>query len=130
MKTLIFEGAGCTGTKKNDVDNCRIRTRLMNRDGRIIYLELGGTETGKYTPPVLKQFTVSAHIDHCFYCDEKEDLQNNHSAELARVEKLHYEYTQKNIVEMVNKELNCDFDNMTISGNVRVHDTTEPLSFC
>ena len=45
MKTLVFEGAGWAGadtSKRTDVTNCRIRTRIKNREGRIIYLEMLG----------------------------------------------------------------------------------------
>ena len=44
MKTLIFEGAGWSEadtSKGTDVTNCRIRTRIRNNEGRVIYLEMG-----------------------------------------------------------------------------------------
>lgn len=39
-KVLWFEGAGCEGTQRNDVPNCRIRTAFMNDEGRWVYLEI------------------------------------------------------------------------------------------
>src|SRR4051812_34013073 len=46
-KTLVFEGAGWDGTAKQfpDIGNCRIRTRLKNDQGIVIYLEIMGRES-------------------------------------------------------------------------------------
>ena len=127
MKTLVFEGAGCSNTGGNDVTNCRLRTRIENNKGRIIYLEIGGHETHKYSPGYMKNYTIAGHVGHCFYGDRREDARKNYSPGLCEIEHYCYEYTQKNIIDFVNKKLDCSFDNMMISDIVRVHDTEKPL---
>lgn len=97
MNTLIFEGAGWAGAEHNGVGNCRIRTRIKNRDGRLIYLEMGGGHVDY------------GRVDHCFYCDSKWDSRSNHSKDLAKFERAKFEYTKETILAFVNKNLNCTF---------------------
>ena len=58
-KTLYFEGAGCSGTKRNDVENCRIRTAFHNDKGESIYLELTSCEVSKHSATSLKKYTFA-----------------------------------------------------------------------
>ena len=127
MKTLVFEGAGCSNTGGNDVTNCRLRTRIKNKAGRVIYLEIGGHETHKYSPTFMKHYTIGGSVTHCFYDDRAEDARKNYSPELYKLERFNYEYTQENILKFVNDKLMGDFNNMRISDTIRVHDTEKPL---
>ena len=134
MKTLIFEGAGWTDadtSKATDVTNCRIRTRLRNNSGRVIYLEMGCChfENPKYAPEYAKGLNYATHIDHLFYCDSKWDNRRNFSRELQPLTNIHFEYSKENILKFVNEKLNCSFDNMVVYNNneVRVHNSEEPL---
>lgn len=129
MKTLIFEGAGWEGadtSKATDVTNCRIRTRLQNNSGRVIYLEMGCCHS------YAKNLNYATHIDHLFYCDSKWDDRRSFSRELQPLTNIHFEYNKENILEFVNEKLNCSFDDMIVYNNneVRVHDTIEPLCSC
>jgi len=137
MKTLIFEGAGWAGadtSKATDVTNCRIRTRLRNNSGRVIYLEMGCChfDNPKHAPAYAKNLNYATHIDHLFYCDSKWDDRRNFSRELQPLTNIHFEYNKENILKFVNEKLNCSFDDMIVYNNneVRVHDTIEPLCSC
>ena len=125
MKTLRFETAGMSGTNKADVENCRLRTRIENNKGRLIYLEIGGMERSKYS--VNKVFDNHGRVDHCFYSDIAEDLKRNYSKELAPIQHLDYEYNRANILKLVNEKLDCSFDNIEVSEDLRVHDTDKAL---
>lgn len=119
MNTLIFEGAGWAGAEHNGVGNCRIRTRIRNKDGRLIYLEMGGGHVDY------------GRVDHCFYCDSKWDSRSSHSKDLAKFERAKFEYTKETILAFVNKNLNCTFDNMmVINDGIQVHNTKQPLCDC
>lgn len=127
-KTLIFEGAGCTGTQPQ-VGNCRIRTRLTNNDNRIIYLEMGGTEITKHSGALQGQYINMGYVDFVFYEDIKEDRKNNHSKELRKLEHNKFEYTKENILKFVNENLNCSYNDIQIvdDGSIYVHGTKEIL---
>ncbi len=134
MKTLIFEGAGWEGadiSKATDVGNCRIRTRLRNNSGRVIYLEIicCRFENPKVTPEWAKGFNYGAYIDSVFYTDSSWDNNRNFSRELQPLTNIHFEYNKDNILKYVNEKLNCSFDNIVIynNGEVRVHNSEEPL---
>jgi len=129
-KTLIFEGAGCV--ERGNVENCRIRTRIRNIEGRLIYLEMGGIEfTGKNIPQWSKGFKYTGRIDHLFYCDASWDENRNHSASLDAITTKNYEYNKETILKLVNDNLNCNFtDIQIINEGVRVHDTKEALCDC
>lgn len=137
MKTLIFEGAGWEGadtSKATDVGNCRIRTRLRNNSGRVIYLEMGCChfENPKVTPEWAKGFNYGAYIDSVFYTDSSWDNNRNYSRDLQPLANTYFEYNKENILKFVNEKLNCSFDDMIVYNNneVRVHDTIEPLCSC
>jgi len=136
-KTLIFEGAGWADadiSKATDVGNCRIRTRLRNNSGRVIYLEMGCChfENPKITPKYAKGLNYATHIDYLFYCDSEEDNKNCFSKELEPLTNISFEYNKENILKFVNEKLNCSFDDMIVYNNnkIRVHDTIEPLCSC
>ena len=137
MKTLIFEGAGWADadtSKATDVGNCRIRTRLRNNSGRVIYLEMGCChfENPKYAPEYAKGLNYATHIDYLFYCDSNWDNNRNYSRDLQPLTNTYFEYNKENILKFVNEKLNCSFDDMIVYNNneVRVHDTIEPLCSC
>lgn len=133
-KTLIFEGAGWSGAEasiKSGVGNCRIRTRIKNNEGRIIYLEMGGWNRHKYTPKQIP-FNIIGRIDHCFYEDINWDKRDCHSPELSKLEGLLFEYNKENILQLVNEKLNCNFTDIKVinDNSINVHNTDKPLSDC
>jgi hypothetical protein len=117
-KTLIFEGAGMSGTQPQ-VGNCRIRTRLQNNNGRIIYLEMGGTEITKQSGSLQGQYINMGYVDFVFYEDIEEDRKNNHSKELRKFEHNRFEYTKENILKFVNENLNCSYEDIKILNDER-----------
>lgn len=138
MKTLIFEGAGMEGADSSilsGVGNCRIRTRIRNNNGRVIYLEMGGIifdKKSKYTPEYAKPFDFFGSVDFCFYDDAKWDARRNYSKELKEIERKYFEYNKETILKFVNDNLNCSFDKIEVinDNSVLVHDTKEPLCNC
>lgn len=137
MKTLIFEGAGWEEAESSilsGVGNCRIRTRIKNNIGRVIYLEMGGFEVSKNEKrEMYKNLNFASHVNHCFYNDAKWDTRSNHSAGLRHIEHTAtFEYNKENVLKFVNENLNCSFDNIEVinDNSVRVHDTKEPLCNC
>lgn len=136
MKTLIFEGAGWEGADssiQSGVGNCRIRTRIRNNEGRVIYLEMGGTiKSWNEKRDFAKGLTFIGRTDHCFYADSKWDSNRSYSEGLRDKEQGHFEYSKENILKFVNENLNCSFDFMEVinDNSVRVHDTKEPLCDC
>lgn len=134
-KTLIFEGAGwdkADSSIQSGVGNCRIRTRLRNIEGRLIYLEMGGSQfTGKNIPSYSKGFNFFGRVDHCFYSDSKWDANRSHSGELSPIQRMHFEYNKESILNFVNQNLNCSFNTIEIiNEDLRVHDTEESLCDC
>lgn len=127
MKTLLFEGAGMETAEHNGVGNIRIRTRLQNKAGRVIYLEMVGCK--RHKDSVYKTFAFACHISHCF---DQVDVQSNYTPDLSKYQGPRGKYVKKDILAFVNKELGCDFDHIEVvnDNSVRVHDTEQPLSSC
>jgi len=115
-KTLYFEGAGWEGTQRNDVENCRIRTAFTNDKGKKIYLELGGIEVTKHTKSLYKFDTCAGFVDSCHYITDGEDDENENAIYHRNREV--FEYTKQNILNFVNKKLNCSFDNIVVLGDL------------
>ena len=120
MKTLIFEGAGWDNAASNGVGNCRIRTRIQNDKGEIVYLEINGFEETKYTK---RPFPFTGYVMHCFTRDD------NESSPFRECENEKFEYTVTSLIEWVNRKLNCSFDALSVinDGSVQVHETDKPL---
>lgn len=122
MKTLIFEGAGMDW--KETGLNHRIRTRIKNKDNRIIYFEMTGSEQNKYNQ---NPWRYTGFVSHCFYYDVAEDRKKNYSKDLRLIEDEKLEYTKQGILNFINKKLNCDFDDLSIKDDVYVHETEKAL---
>lgn len=122
MNPLIFEGAGWEkASSSSDIGNCRIRTRIKNDSGIVIYLEINGFERTKYTP---RKFPISGYVMHCFSGD------CNESSEWRNLERQsEFNYTAENLLRWVNENLGCSFDSLSVvnDGSVQVHGTTQPL---
>lgn len=118
-KTLIFEGAGWAKAESADVGNCRIRTRIRTNDGRVVYLEMGCTPNFKNSGINVNLIT---RVDHCH-------IHENGGCPLRRLEgRLPFEYNKFNIIQWVNKNLNCSFTELFVDNDgVEVHATKEPL---
>jgi len=126
--TLIFEGAG---SEMFEVGNCRIRTRIRNNEGRLIYLEINGFQNTNRTPNYAKGLNIVGHVDSCFYADSTWDARSNNSSKLSYVTKNHFEYNKENILKIVNRDLNCDFDSMeVVNKGLHVYSIKEPLCDC
>ena len=123
MKKLIFEGAGMDW--KETGLNHRIRTRLINKEGRLIYFEMTGSEQNKYN---YHPWKYTGFVSHCFYYDRADDKKNNYSKDLVKIEHEKCEYSKEGILKFINNKLNCDFDDLVIKDDIYVHDTD--LAIC
>jgi hypothetical protein len=136
MNTLIFEGAGwekADSSIKSGVGNCRIRTRIRNNSGRVIYLEMSGfIHSGNHKPHFAKGFDIVGHVSHCFYADSQWDSNRGHSDSLRDAERTHFEYNKETILKWVNNNLDCSFNDLQVinDNSICVHDTKEPLCDC
>ena len=117
-KTLLFEGAGWNGAEHNGVGNCRIRTRIKNKDSRIIYFEAAKMGSG----------INIGRVNHCF---DMQDEKNNRTKDLSYIERLNFPYTHEGILSLINEHLNCDFTEIkVIYEGLRVHANKEPICSC
>ena len=137
MKTLIFEGAGWAGadtSKGTDVTNCRIRTRIRNNNGRLVYLEMGCChfdKKTKYIPKYAEGLEYATHIDSVHFVDAKWDKRTCHSSSLSHLTEVHFEYNKENIIKYVNDNLNCSFDKIeVINEGLFVFKNDDPLCDC
>ena len=87
MKILYFEGAGWSNAdiSKSTIGNCRIRTAFHLDDGRLVYLEIIGSERTKRSLPEVYKWPYTGFVDSCFYItDEKpNDDENKHRIRLT-----------------------------------------------
>ena len=122
MKNLIFEGAGwAQAGSSSDVGNCRIRTRIKNNAGEMVYLEINGFERAGSMP---RPFETTGYVMHCYGQD------CNESSRWRKLENASFNYTAASLIEWVNKHLGCSFDALEVvnDGRVQVHNTC--LSLC
>lgn len=109
IKTLWFEGAGCA--ERGDVSNCRIRTAFKNDKGERFYLELMGTEVHEKTIERFKVYQNAGFVDYCYQITEDDEKI------LADIERKNFEYSMEGILNFVNTELGCSFDEIKIADN-------------
>ncbi len=116
MKVLKFEGAGWSKAESNGVGNCRIRTTFINDRGVTIYLELTGHASHAHSVTSMKRFDFPWHISHLHKVDTttgKRD-ESEFAPTFGDTWKITKEYTQKNILELVNRNLDSSFDSMEV----------------
>lgn len=111
-KTLYFEGAGWSkaDTSIKTIGNCRIRTSFINNEGKQIYLEMGsGSIYSKKHKKEIERYFL--HIDFCFYVTGGDDDCNNSRIYFDRKDlRNNYDYSKKDILKWINKNLDCSFD--------------------
>jgi hypothetical protein len=124
-KPLIFEGAGWDKTESaTDIGNCRIRTRIKNNNGEIIYLEMMGREKSKYGKHEKDWPDFVGFVSHCFVGEDCNLPSKYRKLELGT----RISWDAKTLLEWVNFNLNCSFTSLDVQNNgVRVHDTKAPL---
>lgn len=125
--TLIFEGAGWDkASSVSDIGNCRIRTRIKNNDGEIIYLEMMGREKSKWSTHGNESDWPDfvGFVQHCHLGTD-----SNHISKYRKFENgTRINWQAKHLLEWVNKNLNCSFNSLDVQNDgVRVHDTKLPL---
>jgi len=108
---LLFVGMGMNYEPryKDDVCNHRIRTEFKNAQGKTYFIEVG---TGKGD---------SMRIDFSIDRDKQEELNDSHDrqGEFYNYRGLEYrkdsvKFTLKNVLNLVNREFNCNFKEIVI----------------
>ena len=126
-KTLIFEGAGWEkASSASDIGNCRIRTRIKNNDGEIIYLEMMGRKKSEWSTYGRKK-NWSDFVGFVFHCHTGYD--SNKMNQYCKLEiGTIISWDAKTLIEWVNKNLNCSFNSLRVENDgVQVHNTKLPL---
>ena len=141
-KVLWFEGAGCEGTQRNDVPNCRIRTVFVNNDERWVYLEIFEGHVSKESA---KSYAGKAGwkagdsyciVDSAFYLTDDPEIDDaNHSRISIDVHSGWHRwywggckdgnvwdtvkpYTMDGILRIVNEDCHASFDRIEVSTDV------------
>lgn len=129
-KTLWLEGAGCEGTQKNDVPNCRLRTVFVNDEGKWVYLEVMSADITKWNSRTPRKFgwKIGDHwcyVDSAFYVTDDPDVDDEndsrfdvdiHSGSNTDVDwGSVYPYTMDGILRLVNEGCNASFDEIRIA---------------
>lgn len=137
-KTLWFEGAGCEGTQRNDVPNCRIRTAFVNDDGDWVYLEINAADVNRWNVKNASKFGWKmgehwCYVDSAFYITEDPDIDDcNYSRipiDVHSSRKTDWDavrpYTMEGILRIVNEDCNASFDEVRVTtdslAGYRVH---------
>ena len=119
VKTLYFEGAGCT--PRADLPNCRIRTAFHLDNGNAVYLEISGMETTRCTAPCYQKFTNYGVVDYCYCITGTWD--NGSSRHKYERSGFAFEYCKAGILALVNS-LGASFDDIVVLPDLagyRVH---------
>lgn len=106
VKVLYFEGAGAV--PRGDVENCRIRTAFTNDEGEKFYLELWGIDVTPKSPERYKGYVNAGIVDYCYILDGDEETIR------FDIEQRNFEYSKQRILEFVNDNMNCSFDEIKV----------------
>ena len=108
---LLFVGMGWHKAESGgNVGNCRIRTIFKNNDNKNIFVEFGSGHS--FNKSDKKNYL---NFDFCFIVEEEEkDTKYNYLNLESSTWNKQIEYTKENILNFVNKELNCSFSNMFV----------------
>lgn len=119
---LVFEAVG---VKSSTGVSCRVRTRLQDKIGKVVYLELHGMERGRYlidamlsTPFECIGAVMSAHY---VQDDGSED------SHIKRPVNDYFDYTEQGILQYVNNLLGTTYKQVSFSDSVRVFNTQSCL---
>lgn len=124
-RILFFEGAGCVPA--GDIDNCRIRTAFINNDGKKIYIEMmNGCRYEDKKGKTVKSSDNALYIDYCHYVTGDPEDCNINRLDIERNQHIskNFDYCKKDILEIINKNCNCDFTDLQVLSefeNYRVH---------
>lgn len=121
-KILWFEGAGMSGTGQ-PVGNCRIRTVFRNDAGTMYYLELHGDEWTKEWRKFYKDAReykdepCFGWVGHCHEITDDPEIDdcNESRHEIEDQIYFHFHWTYEGILDVVNNQLGCSFDEIRIA---------------
>jgi hypothetical protein len=115
---LVFIGMGMEYPERypNDVCNHRVRGEFINKYGKKYFIEFG---TGRITGEMRIDHSIDRDLEE--QNKDKSKQQYNNCKDLER-RKFYPKYTKTDILELINKEFDCNFkevviDNYTLSPN-------------
>ena len=141
-KVLWFEGAGCEGTKRNDVPNCRIRTAFMNDEGRWVYLEITDAQINKEQAKWMagkagwKAGDHYCHVDSAHYITNDPEIDDCNESRLeadvhsgwhrwywdgckdGNIFETLKPYTMDGILRVVNEDCHASFDRIMVADDL------------
>jgi len=106
---LLFCGMGMNfkPTIKDGVENHRIRTEFLNKDGIKCFIEVG---TGRTPEENLRvDFALYGYIEN-----ETKNEKNQYNYKKLETETPTLKYTYENVLNLVNKYFNCNFKKMVV----------------
>lgn len=93
-------------------------TRFKNRVHRLIYIKFKNCGNGKWV------------ICSCYYCDRKTKREKAHITPVG-LNTIYFDYSTKNILNIVNEELNCNFTDVIITkDSFNFEDSLLPVCGC
>lgn len=123
---LLFVGMGWHEAESSgDVENCRIRTILQNNKGLNIFIELGSGKNNS----IKNDPKNYIYCDFCFIVPEKsEEPKYNYNNLQTNTWNQKIEWNKKNILDYVNKNLNCSFSEIIID-NFNLNNPEKTICF-
>lgn len=117
-KVLYFLGMGCDyseekdpAMKGSDVGNYRIRTTFHNKNGDIIFLEVGNG--CQYNNKFVKISDIALRVDHQYNKTISNDENESH-IKIDRDILKKYKYTKKDVINYINEVFGVLFDDIII----------------
>lgn len=93
-------------------------TRFKNRIHRLIYIKFKNCGNGKWV------------ICSCYYCDRKTKREKAYITPVG-LNTIYFDYSTKNILNIVNEELNCNFTDVIITkDSFNFEDSLLPVCGC
>lgn len=123
---LYFERAGMDfyneeQKENSDIGNHRIRTAFKNNEGKTFFVDLGNTykrdKKGKQNGEMGISFDFIIDIEKLKEQEEKTGLGHKFSIDFDREELKQLNYNKQDLIQWINKNLNCNFDDIEVLNN-------------
>ena len=122
-KICEFVAMGWELKLNNENLNHRFRTVLTNNDKESFFIEIGVHQVSKNCITQQKDFINQYvfRIDHLFRLESEEFSINSRDPKYAEFERIFFKVASKKaILDFINKELNCSFEDINISNNYNI----------
>lgn len=124
-ETLVFEGVGSETDNANGISS-RMRTRLKSPTHGTVYLEIMAAYKGKYASKAIQNSPYAYHGTVVHATHENDDTAYNKRV-LRDIVNDSFLYTEKGIVEYVNRVFGARFESLVVNYALEVHGTKDCL---